>query len=291
MNELSATLGQTGLTVTARLYLGNVLQPQIISCPEVSGAGGLYIGNMPSIVAGYYDVIFYANGITRACGPIDWDGTKEVRLATLSTDMDSIQIDTTEVLTRLPDSAPGSNGGLPTVNADNYIAGIAGTINTLDELSTAISLGISALHDLSSSEVSDIVDMALASLNDLDSVEVSDIIEAALTAYSTAKIGSPVKIAYDNFDPENGATFEDITSSISIDTNAIADAVLTRDWTLITGTVPSKSTLQALRFLRNKWSVFNDELKVYKEDNVTEAWTANVDSSIASDPITGITPS
>lgn len=270
MNELSATLGQTGLTVTARLYLGGSLQPQIISCAEVIGAGGLYIGNMPSVAAGYYDVIFYANGVTRACGPIDWNGTSEVRLATLDSKSELINQDTIEILTRLPNSTPGTDGGLPTVNADNYIAGIVGTTNTLDELSDAISL-------------------ALESLNDLDSVTINNIVEAALIAYSTAKIGSPMQIAYEDFDPDNGATFEDIISSI--DTNAIADAVLTRDWTLITGAVPSKSTLQALRFLRNKWSVFNDELKVYKEDDITEAWTASVDSSISSEPITGITPS
>lgn len=43
---------------------------------------------------------------------------------------------------RLPDAAPGSNGGLPTVDASNYIAGVQGTKNTLDDL-----------NDLSASDV------------------------------------------------------------------------------------------------------------------------------------------
>ncbi len=38
---------------------------------------------------------------------------------------------------RLPTVAPGENGGLPTVNANNRIAGIAGTKNTLDDLTDA----------------------------------------------------------------------------------------------------------------------------------------------------------
>lgn len=37
----------------------------------------------------------------------------------------------------LPNAAAGANGGLPTVNASNYIAGMQGTINTLDSLDTA----------------------------------------------------------------------------------------------------------------------------------------------------------
>lgn len=37
----------------------------------------------------------------------------------------------------IPAVAAGANGGLPTVNGSNYIAGMAGTINTLDGLDTA----------------------------------------------------------------------------------------------------------------------------------------------------------
>lgn len=44
---------------------------------------------------------------------------------------------TGERLTRIPNAAAGGNGGLPTVNASNYIAGMQGTINTLDALDTA----------------------------------------------------------------------------------------------------------------------------------------------------------
>lgn len=42
-----------------------------------------------------------------------------------------------ERVKRLPNADPATNGGLPTVNASNYVAGIQGTINTLDGLDTA----------------------------------------------------------------------------------------------------------------------------------------------------------
>ena len=45
-------------------------------------------------------------------------------------------------MTALPNAAAASSGGLPTVNASNFIAGIAGTKNTLD-----------SLHDLSTADV------------------------------------------------------------------------------------------------------------------------------------------
>ena len=47
---------------------------------------------------------------------------------------------------RLPDAAPGGNGGLGTVDANNRIAGIAGTKNTLDNLNdiTAAAAGTDA---------------------------------------------------------------------------------------------------------------------------------------------------
>lgn len=42
-----------------------------------------------------------------------------------------------ERITRIPNADAGTNGGLPTVNGSNYIAGMQGTINTLDALDTA----------------------------------------------------------------------------------------------------------------------------------------------------------
>lgn len=69
----------------------------------------------------------------------------------------------------------------------------------------------------------------------------------------------------------------------------VAEAMLLADWEDVTGTVPDRSTLNALRFLRNKWSAASGTLKVYEEDDTTVAWEAAL--TTASDGIiTGSTP-
>jgi len=71
--------------------------------------------------------------------------------------------------------------------------------------------------------------------------------------------------------------------------NAVADATLRRDLSAVVG-VNYRSLLNALRFLRNKWTISGSTLTVYKEDDTTIAWTAILSSS-PSDPVTGSDPS
>lgn len=59
-----------------------------------------------------------------------------------------------ERLQRIPNAAPGGNGGLPTVDANNYVAGIQGIKNQLDDL-----------NDVSAAQVNEEVDTALADVN------------------------------------------------------------------------------------------------------------------------------
>jgi hypothetical protein len=70
--------------------------------------------------------------------------------------------------------------------------------------------------------------------------------------------------------------------------NGIADALLKRDWTLVTGEA-ARSVLNALRFLRNKWSILGGTLTVTEEDDATPAWTAAVTTS-PTDPVDSIDP-
>lgn len=73
---------------------------------------------------------------------------------------------------------------------------------------------------------------------------------------------------------------------------AMADALLTRDWTQIIATVPARCMLNALRFLRNKWWVaVGGQLTVTTENDTTVAWTGQVSTQAGADPITGQTPS
>jgi len=71
--------------------------------------------------------------------------------------------------------------------------------------------------------------------------------------------------------------------------NAIADALLKRDMSSVTGEA-SRSPLNALRFLRNKWSLSGTSLTVTKEDDATSAWTAVVTATAGANPITAVDP-
>ena len=70
---------------------------------------------------------------------------------------------------------------------------------------------------------------------------------------------------------------------------AIADEILKRDWNSVSGEA-ARSMLNALRFLRNKWSITGTTLTVTQEDDSTAAWTATVTTDAAADPVTGNDP-
>jgi hypothetical protein len=70
----------------------------------------------------------------------------------------------------------------------------------------------------------------------------------------------------------------------------IALALLKYNFDGITGEA-ARSMLNALRFLRNKWSISGSTLTVTKEDDSTSAWTATVGSNALADPIVSSDPS
>ena len=82
------------------------------------------------------------------------------------------------------------------------------------------------------------------------------------------------------------------TSGVVISTttqNSIADALLKRDWTAVTGEA-ARSALNALRAIRNRVRINAGTLTVYEEDDATPAWTAPVTTDAAALPITEIDP-
>lgn len=68
-----------------------------------------------------------------------------------------------------------------------------------------------------------------------------------------------------------------------------ADALLNRDMSAVSDT-NARSPLNALRFLRNKWSLSGSTLSVTKENDTTTAWTATVSTDAAAEPVTGSDP-
>jgi antitoxin component HigA of HigAB toxin-antitoxin module len=98
-NELNVSLGQTGLTVTAQLYAAGAAVGSAISMAEIANQGGIYTGAMPGATAAAdYGIQFFAGGIVRGSGRINWNGTSEVivttppTVAAIRTEMDTNSI-------------------------------------------------------------------------------------------------------------------------------------------------------------------------------------------------------
>lgn len=85
-------------------------------------------------------------------------------------------------------------------------------------------------------------------------------------------------------------------SGTAADDTAFIDQVidpywlLKADWAGLTGEA-ARSMLNALRFLRNKWSVSDTTLTVTKEDDSTSAWTSTLTTNASAEPITSSDPS
>ena len=75
--------------------------------------------------------------------------------------------------------------------------------------------------------------------------------------------------------------------------NKLADEILARDIGSgsSAGSINERTVRSALRGLRNKTTVINNEMTVYKEDDTSTAWSATVSSSDSSKTITGVDPS
>jgi len=90
-------------------------------------------------------------------------------------------------------------------------------------------------------------------------------------------------------DTTGGAVDTVTTVTDQLSATTIADSILNRDMSAVSDT-NSRSPLNALRFIRNKWQVVGTTLTVNKEDDTTSAWTATITTDASADPITGNDP-
>lgn len=108
---------------------------------------------------------------------------------------------------------------------------------------------------------------------------------AAILAAVDTEVAA-IKAKTDNL-PAAPAAVSDIPTAIQN-----ADALLNRD--MATGTDSGSPTVrtvrQALRFLRNKWTLAGGTLTVTKEDDTTASWTAAVTATAGADPVTASDP-
>ena len=83
------------------------------------------------------------------------------------------------------------------------------------------------------------------------------------------------------------------TTGQRLNANVLADELLARELGSgsSAGAINERTVRSALRGLRNKTTVINSEMTVYKEDDASTAWSATVSSSDSSKTITGVDPS
>jgi len=208
-------LGPTGsgTAQTARDVGASVLLSSGTGTGQLDFTSGVVKSNLVQILA---------TALTETAGLLAGGFKKFFNVATPTGDLNS-----------LPAAIPAANGGLPTVNASNRIAGIAGTKNTLDDLNDLNAAGIRTATGLASANL----DTQLAAISAFIDTEVAAIkaktdnlpADPASQAAVLAKL--PTALVGGRIDASVGAMAADTLTSSALATSAaqeVADALLDR---------------------------------------------------------------
>jgi hypothetical protein len=178
-----------------------------------------------------------------------------------------VETDTADIQTRLP-------AALVSGRMDSSVGAMAANVMTAAaaaaDLTTELQTGLSTL---TAAGVRSAIGLASANL-DTQLTTIDDFLDTEVAA---------IKAKTDNL-PAAPAAVGDIPTAVQN-----ADALLKRDMSVVTGEA-ARSLLNAIRFLRNKWSVSGATLTVTKEDDTTAAWTATLATDAAADPVVGSDP-
>lgn len=181
-------------------------------------------------------------------------------------------------ITALPGSySAGQAGYIIGTNLDATVSSRAtqASVDTVDDFLDTEIAAIKAKTDNLPSDPADASDVAasFSAVNTkLDTID--DFLDTEVAA---------IKAKTDNL-PASPAATSDIPTATQN-----ADALLNRDMSAVSDT-NARSPLNALRFIRNKWSIAGTTLTVTKEDDATSAWTATVTAAPGADPISGNDP-
>lgn len=225
--------------------------------------------------------------------------------ASISADVAGVQSDTNDIQTRIPaalvsgriDASVGAMATdvlTSTALAASAVTEIQSGLSTLDAAGVRTAVGLASAN----------LDTQLAALP--TAAENADAVwDEALSGHLTAgSTGNALNAAGSAGDPWStsipgaygagsagyiiGTYLDEAVSAVPTATEN-ADALLKRDMSAVTGE-SARSPLNALRFLRNKWSISGTTLTVTKEDDATSAWSATVTATAGADPITGSDP-
>ncbi len=110
-----------------------------------------------------------------------------------------------------------------------------------------------------------------------------------LTFTSANKVDSTIQAAGDFAQGAADKVWSTAARTLTSLGTTLVDEIFTRDLSAITGEA-ARSLLNAVRFLRNKWTVVSGTLTVYEEDDTTTAWTSVLSATAGADPVTGSDP-
>lgn len=208
---------------------------------------------------------------------------------TVDTVVDAIQAKTDN----LP-SSPAAVGSAMTLAAD--------AMNASALAADAVAEIQSGLSTLTAAGVRTAVGLASANLDtQLDVLPTAA--ETADAVWDEARSGHATAGTFGEGVASVTGAVASVTAGVTVTTNSdktgyaltsgertsIAEALLKLDLSTVTGEA-ARSLLNAVRFLRNKWSISAGTLTVTKEDDSTSAWTATVTTDAGAEPIVGNDP-
>lgn len=179
--------------------------------------------------------------------------------------------------------------GLANLNATVSSRASQTSLDTVDDFLDTEVAAIKAKTDNLPADPADASDIA-ASFSTVNSTlstiagYIDTEVAATLAAVDTEV--AAIKAKTDNL-PAAPAAVGDIPTAVQN-----ADAILDRDMStgVDSGSPTVRTMRQALRFLRNKWSISGTTLTVCKEDDATASWTSVVTGTAGADPITANDP-
>jgi hypothetical protein len=200
----------------------------------------------------------------------------------------TVQSDTDDIQSRLP-------AALVSGRMDASVGAMAAdTLTATAVAASAVTEIQSGLSTVTTAQVKAQADQALAD------VGLTATITGRVDAAISTRLASASYVAPDNATitainakttnlPASPAAVGSAMTLTSGERTSIADALLTRDWTAVSG-IASRSVLNALRAIRNRVAVAAGTMTVYQEDDASSAWTAVVTTDASADPVTQVDP-
>jgi hypothetical protein len=186
-------------------------------------------------------------------------------------------------LTALPSASPGSNGGLPTVDASNRIAGITGVTFPAYFAALAITPGGVV-------RANDAAGAALATSTALAALQThGDAAWATAAGFSTFNAAADAVIlgaSQPHYAPAKPGDAMTLTSAAE---NGVADAVLLRDAAHVEATAAEHSLCYVILAMSEaNTTAHAGKLTVFRTDGTTEFVQKSVTTATAADAVTGV---